>query len=134
MLIEAVSDTESAIILQGSWVYYGRHAKQDTKSSASQPPHQVWLNREAYYHEILGDAWSTFPGWCFNVMNPRNLKSGYKRRIAAGPSFEDYISDALKLRATTQSVWSNRKYFPKPVQRIFNSYAQSYLKKRYTIR
>jgi hypothetical protein len=129
IMIDALQKTGSAIILNGPWVFYGRHAAQDTKST--QPHHAMWLNREAYYHEILGCSRKTFPGKCFSVMSPRNIKSGFKRRIAKGPSFEEYLTDAFKLSATTKAVWKNRFFVPKFVQKLFNDYAQSYFQKNF---
>ena len=133
ILIEAVQENQSALILQGSWVFYGRHAQQDTKAGATQPPHTMWLNREAYYHELLGDSWGDLPGQCFRVMNPRNLKSGFKRRIAPGTDMEEYLTDALSIGATTERLWKLRFLYPKPVQKGFNGYAWACLRHRFAV-
>ena len=129
IMIDALQKTHSAIILNGPWVFYGRHAAQDTKSP--QPPHEMWLNREAYYRELLGSSCATFPGKCYRIMNPRNIQSGFKRWIAQGPSFKEYLADAFKLGATTRAVWKSRFLTPKIVQKLFNDYAQSYFRKNF---
>lgn len=132
IMIDALQKNQYAIILNGSWVFYGRHASQDTKST--QPHHAMWLNREAYYQNILGTSWTTFPGRCFCVMSPRNIKSGFKRRIARGPTFKEYLADAFKLGATSPRVWRFRFFTPKLVQKLFNNYTQSYFRKNFGLK
>jgi len=132
MMIESLRN-QSAIILNGIFVYSGRHAGQDTHSKATQPPHTLWLNRERYFHDIMGDSTSSFSGLSFCMMNSRRIKSGYKRRIIEGTTFNRYLEDAFKLGATTERAWKFRFIAPKPVQAIFNRYAQSYLRRHYLV-
>jgi len=131
IMIETLSKNHSAIILNGPWIFYGRHRGQDTKNA--QPPHAMWLNREAYYLELLGDSWSTFSGRCFRITSSRRIKSGFKRRIAKGPSFEEYLADAFKCGATSHNIWKSRSLFPKFIQKLFNLYAQKYFYRHFSI-
>jgi len=132
IMIEALRD-QPAIVLNGVFVYAGRHAGQDTHSKATQPPHTLWLNRERYFRDIMGDSTSSFSGLSFCMMNARRIKSGFKRRIIEGTTFAQYLEDAFKLGATTRRAWNFRYFAPKAVQSMFNRYAQSYLRRQYQL-
>lgn len=132
IMIEALQNN-SALILTGNFVYYGRHETQDTRITATQPPHTLWLNRERYFKNIMGTRLSTFSGWCFCVMNPRRLKSGYKRRIVKNLDFKTYLADAFKLGATNHKAWRFHFLTSKLIQNAFNAYAKIYLQRKNTL-
>lgn len=133
IMIEAVGDG-SAIVLTGEYVYTGRHDAQDTHLNQTQPPHTVWLNREKFFRDILGDQLSNFPGICFCVMSHRRLKSGFKRRIIKGIAFPKYLEDAFSIGAATGRTWKLGWLAPRPVQRFVDSYSQKYLRRHFTIK
>lgn len=133
IMIEAVSNG-MAIILTGTYIFTGRHEAQDTHQKKTQPAHTIWLNREKYCRDIMGDKLSNFPGICFCVMNHRRLKSGYKRRIAKDIDFKTYLSDAFSMGAATKRTWNMARLAPRPLQQILNRYSASYLKKKFRIK
>ena len=122
-----------AILLTDTYVYCGRHDSQDTHQTQTQPSHIVWLNRERFSRDILGDQRSNFTGQCFRTMSHRRLKSGYKRRIIQEISFTDYLKDALDLGATTTEIWRARWMYPKFIQWLVDACAQRYLRKHFTL-
>lgn len=124
---------QSAIILNGAFVYYGRHEAQDTHTKETQPPHTLWLKREQYFKDILGDKLTTFPGRCFCTMSHRRLKSGYKRRIIKDMDFKTYLLDAFTIGATTKKAWRFRFISFRPLQGIFHIYANMYLRRHCSI-
>lgn len=132
ILIETVGDG-AALILTGEYVFTGRHDAQDTHHSQTLPPYIVWLNREKFFRDILGDKLSDFTGICFCVMSHRRLKSGFKRRILKDVSFSTYLSEAFKIGATTKRTWNLGRLAPRPIQRIMDSYSQHYLRKHFSI-
>tara|TARA_B110000093_G_scaffold182951_1_gene231259 strand:- start:3190 stop:3924 length:735 start_codon:yes stop_codon:yes gene_type:complete len=133
IMIEAVG-TGSAIILTGNYVYTGRHDAQDTHHIQTQPPHTVWLNREKFFRDILGDSLSKFSGICFCVMSRRRLKSGFKRRILKGVSFAKYLDDAFSIGAATKRTWKLGRFAPRPIQRYIDAYSQRYMRKHFSIK
>ena len=132
IMIEAVG-SGSAILMTDAYVYSGRHDMQDTHFKETQPPHTLWLNREQFFRNILGEKLSGFPGLCFLAMNARRLKSGFKRRIAKGVAFDAYLGDAFSMGATTKSIWAMRWLTPRLVQRVVDFYSKHYLKKNFRI-
>jgi glycosyltransferase involved in cell wall biosynthesis len=132
IMIEAVGNG-MAIVLTDTYIFTGRHKAQDTHQKKTQPSHTIWLNREKYCRDIMGDKLSNFPGICFCVMNHRRLKSGYKRRIAKRIEYKAYISDAFSMGAATKRTWCMAWLAPKPVQQILNRYSASHLKKKFSI-
>jgi len=133
IMIETVQGDSSAIVLNGAFVYYGRHDAQDTGTEETQPPYTLWLNRERYYKDILSDRISRFSGLCFCVMSHRHLKSGYKRRIIKGTDFTAYLKDAFALGATTNKAWALRRLAPRLIQNALNSYARIHLRRHNSI-
>jgi glycosyltransferase involved in cell wall biosynthesis len=133
IMIEAVG-SGSAIILAGTYVFTGRHDSQETHHKKTQPPHTVWLDREKYFHEILGDNLTKLLGICFCVMSHRRLKSGYKRRINNSVTFSAYLADAFAIGAATKKTWRLRWVAPKPVQKMLDTYVRGYLVKNFSIK
>lgn len=133
IMIEAVG-TGSAIILTGNYVYTGRHDAQDTHHIQTQPPHTVWLNREKFFRDILGDSLSNLTGICFCIMSRRRLKSGFKRRILKGVSFAQYLNDAFSIGAATKRTWQLGIFAPRPIQRYVDAYSQRYMRKHFSIK
>lgn len=130
IMIEALHN-QRALLLSGAFTYSGRHSGQDQHSKGTQPPHTLWLNRERYFRNILGDDWATFHGRCFCMQSHRRLKSGYKRRIIEGVKFSQYLQDAFSTGATTGKAWGFRFIAIKPVQSLFNHYAKRYLRRHF---
>ena len=127
VMIEAVQD-RTAIILNGAFVYSGRHPEQDTHTKETHPPYTLWLNREGYYRGILGDRLSRFTGLGFCIMSHRHLKSGYKRRIVKTIDFATYLREAFALGATTRKAWMSRWLAPRLVQIAYSFFARAYFK------
>lgn len=132
ILIEAVG-YGSAILLTGSYVFSGRHDAQDTHLKQTQPPYTVWLNREKFFRDLLGDRLTHFTGLCFCVMSRRRLKSGFKRRIQKGVPFSTYKEEAFNIGSATKRTWNLGVFAPRVIQRMVDSYSESYLRKRFSI-
>lgn len=132
IMIEAVGEG-SAILLSGTYVFSGRHDSQDTHTKNTQPPHTVWLNRERYFRDQLGDSLSSILGACFCVMSHRRLKSGYKRRITKGVSFTKYLNDAFEMGAATKRTWRLRWMAPRVIQRGLEARFQKHLFRNFSI-
>jgi len=132
ILIEAVG-SGSAIVFTGAYVFTGRHEAQDTHQAKTQPPHTIWLNREKFFKDILGDNTFSYPGLCFCIMNHRRLKSGFKRRIAKGIDFETYMNDAFSMSAASKKSWKMAWLTPRIVQNIFNYYSKRHLEKHFSV-
>lgn len=133
IMIEAVGNGY-AIHMTDAYVYTGRHDAQDTHFKETQPPHTLWLNREQFFRNIMGDRITRFPGLCFCIMNHRRLKSGYKRRIAKGVSFSKYLDDAFVIGAVTKKTWLLRWIAPRPLQNLLNLYSNYYLRKSFNLK
>ena len=133
IMIEAVGNG-TAILMDDEYVYTGRHDSQDTHSKDTQPPHTLWLNREKFFRNLLGDRFTRFPGLCFCIMNHRRLKSGYKRRIAKDVSFSQYLNDAFAMGAATKRTWSLRWLSTRPFQNLLNAYSSYYLRKSFRLK
>lgn len=132
IMVEALG-TGTAIVLTGAYVFTGRHSEQDTHQKKTQPPHTLWLNREKFFLDILGDKIPSYQGLCFCIMNHRRLKSGYKRRIAKGIEYKAYLSDAFSIGAVTRKSWRTSWLAPRIIQNIFNRYSTRYLRKHFSI-
>lgn len=132
MMIEAVGDG-AVMVLTGDYVFTGRHDAQDTHQSQTQPPYMVWLNREKFFRDILGDDLSDFTGICFCAMSHRRLKSGFKRRIVKNVSFSTYLDEAFRIGAATKRTWNLGRFAPRPIQRMMDSYSKRYLNKYFSI-
>lgn len=132
IMIEAVGKG-MAIILTGTYIFTGRHEAQDTHQKKTQPPHTLWLNREKFFYDILGDSITDYKGLCFCIMNHRRLKSGYKRRIAKGIKFKAYIEDAFSIGSVTKKSWEMTWLAPKFIQNLFNRCFARYLDKHFSI-
>ncbi len=133
IMIEAVGNG-TAILIADEYVYTGRHDAQDTHFKETQPPHTLWLHREKFFRNILGDRITRFPGLCFCIMNHRRLKSGYKRRIAKDVSFSQYLNDAFAMGAATKRTWFLRWIAPRPLQNLLNAFSNYYLRKSFKLR
>lgn len=133
IMTEALQGGQSALILTSPYVLSGRHPEQDTHTAQTQPPHHLWLNRERYCRSLMGDGFSSIPSICFRCFNHRRLKSGYKRRIQAGISFEAYLADAFAIGAATPTSWRMRWFAPKPIQKIITSYVKRCILARFSV-
>lgn len=132
VMIEATGNGV-AINLTGPYVFTGRHDAQDTHLEQTQPEHTVWLNREKFFRDFLGENPSSFLGLCFCVLNHRRLKSGFKRRIKRGISFQNYLDHAFLIGAVTKKTWRFRWLAPRLIQHIFIFYSKHYFARRFGI-
>ena len=118
LMIEAVGSGK-AVMFMGSFGWIGVHAEQDTYDPTTLPPYFSWINLEKQFCQHMGDNPHTFSGLSFCLMNYRHLKSGFKRRIQKGTSFQQYIAEAKIGNALTRRSLRFRFLSRRIVQNIF---------------
>ncbi len=118
LMIEAVGNGK-AIMFMDTCGWAGVHPERDSGDPATLPPYFSWINLEKQFCEHMGDDPHTFAGLSFCIMNYRHLKSGFKRRIKKGASFQQYIAEAKIASALTERSLRFRFLSWRIVQKIF---------------
>lgn len=132
ILIE-VTGEGTAILLTQPYVQSGRHKGQDSKNRDTLPKAIVWLNREKFFKNILGDNLTDLSGLSFCIMNYRRIKSGFKRRINQEVSFSEYIDNAIAVGALTKKTWLLGWFAIGPIKWLINTYSKFVFKRRFRI-
>ena len=128
LMIEAVGNGK-AIMFMDTCGWAGVHPERDSRDPATLPPYFSWINLEKQFCEHMGDDPHTFAGLSFCIMNYRHLKSGFKRRIKKGASFQQYIKEAKIGNALTERSFRFRFLSWRIVQNIFLWLSHRHFKK-----
>ncbi len=128
LMIETIQDGH-AVVLKDACGWMGVHPGQDTNDPLTRPHYRSWINRERMFAQLLGDDFWTFSGLSFCVLNYRQLRSGFKRRVKKDVSFKQFMEEARAEHALTKRGEYFRFLSPRFVQKLFERMAHRHYRK-----